>query len=158
MSSFSALSASTYADYLEQSAGGEDIPTPDVPTVPDGFYGEMMVAAAEMLAELATGSVILVNEAVTASTSDDPYAPDTINPTDLAVNAVVIGYSSDRIDGQQILVGDVRVILDASLIVTKPVKGQTIKIDGTAHNLINVKPVPAAGVTSVYILQARSGN
>ena len=148
------FNVTTWADFLEISAGGGQTAT----VTGSGFYYEMMLAAAEMLADFVTGTVIIQQETTAPATSDSPYAPDTITRTSVEVNAVVLGYSSERIDGVQIQSGDVRVIMDSSLITWRPKKADTLKIDGLYYTLVEVKPVPAAGLCSVYILQARTSN
>jgi len=153
------FSVTSWADSLEMTfedsdagQGSDDVATGS------GFYYDMQVAAAEMLLDFATGVVVLVREASSPSSDPSPYAPDPVTKTELPVNAVVLGYSSDKIDGQQIQVGDVRIICDATDIVDKPLKGQLVKVDDRAMALVSVKPIPAAGTTSVYILQARSAD
>lgn len=153
MSAFDPIAASALADRL-------DLITPDPLPIaePTGFYADMQRVAAEMLLTFMTGVVILQFDATADRSSvDDPLAAPTIIRDEVAVSAYVGGYSAEQVDGERIQSADLRIIADAKGLPSRPVQGQTIKVDGAYLTLQRVKPIPAAGpVTSLYILQARA--
>ena len=86
MTAFNPVATTTWADNLEQISDGA------AATQGDDFYTEMMIAAAEMLVDFATGTVVLIGETITPNTGDD-FAPAIVSPFEIPRNAVAVSYT-----------------------------------------------------------------
>jgi len=118
------------------------------------FYERMQASASRLLAKFATGTVVLRKQIRTET--DDELSPYTVTETALPRNTVVTGYADRLIDGNMIRIGDRRVVMDAASLAAAPTTSDQLAIDSVIHAIIDVKPIPAAGVAAVYIVQART--
>lgn len=124
----------------------------------DGFYVDLRDGfAKDMVAEFKTGDVVLVKpSAVQGADRLNAFAGTTLRT---ARNAIVMGYPLDKIDGDNILFSDRRVLIDAAGFSASntPAGDDQVEIDGRLHALVSLQQVPAAGVAVIYVLQARTG-
>ncbi len=154
MTSFTPFSTATWGDILEQIA--PDGGTVEIDAIP-GIYRRALASAQRMLARYKSGKVILYRETSTAPTDPSPRAVQQISQSPIVVNSVVLGNSSEQNnDGKQI--SKVELLMDPTDIETKPFKGQELSIDGRYHVITQCNPIVAAGLTSLYIVQAQSAN
>lgn len=72
--------------------------------------------------------------------------------TDIEITAFTIPFSKAVIDGQSILKGDVRVIMDKQ---TTPEQEDNVVIDGDNYGIINITPFNAGGVVLGHEIQVR---
>ncbi len=160
MLAFAPLASTPYGDWLEALADGEaeaDPPAVEVGADVDisGFYAKMQATASKILAKKKTGTVILHRPGVRTETGD-PLDPYTYTPSDVSRNCAVFGFADTLIDGARILAGDRRVVMDAEGLAARPSQEDKLEIDNVMHTIVNVKPIPAAGVAAIYIVQART--
>ena len=94
-----------------------------------------------------------------ASAYDDETGTVTQTNTDYTVRGYFYDYTSDMIDGESILRGDRRVVLDAKLVngLTTPEPDATDQIIGLSDtvNIVRVREIKSGSATMCYLLQVR---
>lgn len=123
------------------------------------FYEELRDGfAKDMVAQFATGAVVLLKPNRAQGPTINPLNPYSGVPTRTTRNAIVTGYPTDKIDGERILASDRQVLIDAAdfTVSNTPAGDDQVEIDGRVHILQSLKAVPAAGVAVIYIMQART--
>lgn len=147
-----------YADTAFGGAGAPlfdaDDEAAETAVAPTGFYGKLQRSASKLLGKRKTGVVKLIRTARAAT--GDVLAPWDITETLITRNSVVTGFSDKVIDGSRILASDRRIVMDAANLTERPKTQDLIDIDDERHTIMDVKPIPAAGTTVVYIIQART--
>ena len=115
------------------------------------FYSDMAATANELLAEFGMGITL-------TRTTPGAYNPATGGATDTTANHAAIGvkldYAQSEIDGSLIRVGDQRVYLAPSLVVT-PQTGDTLTIGSEVWGVIASRPLSPAGTNVLHDVQVR---
>ena len=166
MSQLLPIGSAAIGDWIETVVSGGTPETGGV-VVASGFYGRMQATASKLLQKYATGSVIFWTPNVPVLDESDPEfdplnpytEPDASPPATVPVNAAVFGYSDKAMDGERIIAGDRKVLLDAAssaFATVPPKKGDTLIIDDVYHLAIDVQPIPAAGTVALFKVQART--
>lgn len=125
------------------------------------IYDRARALALRMLAPRAKGGKGLM--AVLAVAADDPvYTPGqpvTPGETRLNVSMVRTEFTTQEIDGTNILAGDVRFLLspeDANGVnVPKPKSGDAVEFDGVRYSVVASKAWNYAGLDCGFVAQGR---
>lgn len=121
----------------------------------DTFYVDLRDNfVAEVVESFKTGTTSIIRD-VRVETND-PLIPYEVSQQSYSVDAVVLGFSDRRIDAGAVRADDLKVIVPAKDLDIEPNTEDLFIVDGKSHSIVNVKPVPAAGIKTVYILQVRS--
>jgi hypothetical protein len=113
-----------------------------------GFYDDMADVASEVLAEFKQGVVTLVRSTTTIPDPAEPWNK-TVTTASYSLNASVRRVEGDYVDGALILATDNQVTFAVPAVT--PVLADKITIDGVAHAIKDLRPIPAAGTPVAYI-------
>jgi len=75
--------------------------------------------------------------------------------TDHPATVVVLDYANREVDGTRIQATDKRVLVAAGGLEITPKPSDRLKIDGTGHAIVQVKPFAPAGIVVFFEVQAR---
>lgn len=114
-----------------------------------GFYDEMQEVATDLLTEFKQGIVQLRRETPGVPDPDAPW--ELVEPTveTWELKAAVRTVSVKYIDGTLIVAGDRMVTF--AVPATVPVMADTLVVDGRAHAMKDLRPLPGAGAVVAYI-------
>ena len=96
-----------------------------------------------------TKEIEVTPKPVPSTLADDPTPG---SPVLHKFNGTVKGFKTVLISGEQIRVGDLEVIVQASGLTITPRENDICILDATRYPIINVKPNPAAGDAITYTL------
>lgn len=123
----------------------------------DEFYTELRDGfAKDIVEQFNTGAVVLIKPSPVQG--GDPLNPFGGLPVRTPRNAIVLGFPTDKIDGDRVLASDRRVLIDAADFTTAnaPAGDDQVEIDGVLHTLVSMESVPAAGIAVIHMLQCRT--
>lgn len=144
------LAATAFGESLIAAASGASV-------TENPFFAEMQAMAAEMLATgTGFGQRIRLRRRVETETGD-PLAPYEAGFTDHQRNALVLGFSAEKIDGVRVFRSDRRVVMDPKGLEIAPRAGDAVILGGVNHAVVDVMPIPAVGTVCLYVLHARVG-
>ncbi len=114
-----------------------------------GFYDDMRAVADELLGEFKQGSVQLRRETPGIPDPDAPWEP--VEPTvqTWELKAAVRRVSTKYVDGTLIIASDNQVTF--AVPATVPKLTDTLVVDGRAHAMKDLRPLPGAGTVVAYI-------
>lgn len=114
------------------------------------FYSKMAQTAVRLLTKFGTDAILTkggvsVRDKVAGTVTKSGYSVHT-------VKAVITEYNTKLIDGQTILQGDRKIILDPRI---KPEVGDSVNVAGSTWNIVHVQVSEPAGIPLTYTLQVR---
>lgn len=115
---------------------------------------EIAASLREASAETGGGSPLTVALLRTVGTPATPWATGAGTSTDYILSAVVSSYSSRLIDGENIRMGDRKVMVEAGVVV--PTTADRIIIGATDYAIVSVQPLAPGGTDLAYTLQCRA--
>lgn len=113
------------------------------------FYDDMKGVADDLLGEFKQGIISLKRVTTADPDPATPWEPGSETVTTYALDAVVRRVSQKYVDGDLIVVTDNQV--DFSVPSVTPTMEDKIVIDGTEHQMKDLRPIPAAGTVVAYI-------
>lgn len=127
----------------------------DTPSAADSFYADLRDNfVADVVSSFKTGITSIIRE--TKTETGDPLTPYSVSQASYSVEAVALGFGDRRIDMGAVRADDLKLIVPAKGLDIEPNSEDLVVIDGKYHSIVTVKPVPAAGIKTVYILQVRT--
>lgn len=112
------------------------------------FYQDMAAVASELLQEF--GQLIELTQYGNEVYLD---GENTLTETRYRAWGAAFAYAIDEVDGERILNGDMRVLLERSQAV--PEVGDTVAVNGHDWRVVSVEAVSPAGFDVIYKLQVR---
>lgn len=114
-------------------------------------YQELESDIAELLGEL--GAPLIITS--TTAGSFDPVTGQESGKAEVEQTGfgVVVDYKTDQIDGANILQGDKRVFIEASVL---PEISDTVTISTKKYSIVGVREVSPSGINLLYELHVRS--
>lgn len=113
------------------------------------FYDEMAAIASNLLSEF--------GQLVTLTKYSEQYDINTgvnvVTPTDYKAWGAAFAYTGKEIDGERIVAGDMRVLLERSQAVPKV--GDTVLLASGLWRVLSVELVSPSGIDVIYKLQVR---
>ena len=110
----------------------------------------LQATAQRLLASYATGDVQSVTITVTPAANEWEMPTTTTERT--PIDAFVTGIAEKYIDGTRIVATDRMAIVAADVVI---VNGDTVTVDGKPVEVVQVVPIPAAGVAAIKKLVIR---
>jgi hypothetical protein len=120
------------------------------------FYNEMQTVADDLLNEFGGTTKVTLkqksSESFDVATQTNTYVETAGNET---AWGIVNQYNVNEIDGTLIESNDLRLVLSAKDITSKPTTDNTVVWQGVSYRVMNVDNKSPGGVDIVYILQLR---
>lgn len=117
------------------------------------FYSDLEQIFTECMADLDCRQTKLTLQRLAAGVMNPVTREfDKGTQTDIDITAFTIPFSKTVIDGQSILKGDVRVIMDNQ---TTPEQEDNVVIDGDNYSIISITPFNAGGIVLGHEIQVR---
>ncbi len=115
------------------------------------IYDDMRGVAQDLLTDFNQGTIQIERTAITpsASLADDD---STAAPVVYTGKGAAKGFSDDKIDGEQIRIGDLEVTISAASLSINPDVRDVCIIDSVRYEIQSVSRVPAAGTIIVHKL------
>ncbi|MFD2248936.1 hypothetical protein FHS82_001052 [Pseudochelatococcus lubricantis] len=110
----------------------------------------MRDTATGLLGRFAQGAVAIVRTEEGLPDPMKPWEPPPSIERKYSVNAAVRGVSQKFVDGTLILASDYQATVEAGVIM--PVASDKIEVDGVRYAIKAVRPIPAAGIVSAFIV------
>ena len=118
-----------------------------------GIAAEVAAALREASAETGDGTPLTATLRRTTGSPATPWAAGSGAVTDYTVAALVGFYRAALIDGENIRMGDRKVMMEAGVAV--PTTADRIIIGGSDYAIISVQPASPGGTDLYYTLQCR---
>jgi len=117
------------------------------------FYDDFASDAIELLEEFGSRTNVCLRSRNAASYDEikNEYANEV--ESDIALLAVVVGYSDSLVDGSRVKKSDRKVICSCEV---EPDYEDTMIIAGVEHSIESIKSIAPIGEAIIYIVQARS--
>lgn len=104
------------------------------------------------------GSIITLKKQSVSSYNEDTGTV-TATPTDVSVRGYIYEYDPEHINGDTIIQGDKRVLLDikdtSNQLITPVSTKDQVLVTGKLANIVKVSTIIASGVVVCYMLQVR---
>lgn len=114
------------------------------------FYDDMQAVATSLLTDKGQ-SLTFGRE--TSSGFNVPLGVNTTSSSTYTGYGVSTQYKRPEIDGTNIQIGDIKLILQKT--TTVPILGDTVTIDSLIYRVMNVESVSPAGTVVIYKIQLR---
>lgn len=112
---------------------------------------EVAAALAEAGADVGNGPLVASLQPIATGGNPWDTPGDSADPVEVVI--IIDQFKRHEIDGQRILSGDKKLLIEAGQIV--PAVGDLITVSGQEHKVENVWPLSPGGVDLMYTVQAR---
>ena len=109
------------------------------------FYQDMQGVAKDLLGEFNQGGISLIK--ITPGSGPD-WNPGEPTETPHPVNGVIFGVAEKYVDGTLVLASDFQCMIPGGGQV--PTTSDVIRSGGTRYQIVQVIPIPAAGIAAAY--------
>lgn len=116
-------------------------------------YSGMQSESSKLLSDFKQGEIILIKSGLQTPAVNEWDIPTENAPTEYILNAVASGVSEKYVNGDTIKATDLQIT--ASVFEVIPSVGDIVKVDDKPMTILQVLPIPAAGVTCAWVLFAR---